>query len=227
MISYFHRRKGNLGTCEDSLTAVVFDTLKYLPTEMFWTILKRSLYYDKLPIAAGDLLSISFWDKWKAKDNTTNSNFVEPDVFLRFNEFDVIIEAKRHDEKQHSGTQMENEIQAYYNEYNDEGKVLYFIQLGGLHHRNDELDFILNDKTIVICKTNWTKLLEQIVAENNKIKNSGLTILSAYNRILEDSINGFALHQYYKKRWLKNFTIKSPIQLQPLEKLFSYATKCQ
>jgi hypothetical protein len=224
MISFFHRRKGKLGTCEDSLTAVVFDTLKYLPTEMFWSILKRSLYYDKLPSASGDLLSISFWDKWKAED-TTNSNFVEPDVFLRFNEFDVIIEAKRRDEKQQSGNQMKNEIQAYYNEYNDEDKILYFIQLGGLQNRNDELDFILNDKTVVICKTNWTKLLEQIVSENNKIKNSGLTILSAYSRILEDSIYGFALHQYYKKRWLKNLTIKSPIQIQPLEKLFSYATK--
>lgn len=224
MISYFNRRKGNLGTCEDSLTAVVFDTLKYLPTEMFWSILKRSLYYDKLPTASGDLLSISFWDKWKAKD-TTNSNFVEPDVFLRFNEFDVIIEAKRNDEKQQSKTQMKNEIQAYYNEFNEDDKALYFIQLGGLYHRNDELDFLFNDKSVVICKTNWTKLLEQIVTENNKIKNSGLTILSAYNRILEDSISGFALHQYYKKRWLKNLNIKSPIEFQPLEKLFSYATK--
>ena len=120
---------------------------------------------------------------------------------------------------------MKNEIQAYYNEFTEDDKVLYFIQLGGLHHRNDELDYIINGKNVVICKTTWTKLLEQIVTENNKIKNSGLTILSAYNRILEDSIYGFALHQYYKKRWLKNLTIKSPIQLQPLEKLFSYATK--
>jgi hypothetical protein len=222
MISYFHRKKGNLGTCEDSLTAVVFDTLKYLPTEMFWSILKRSLYYDKLPTAAGDLLSISFWDKWKAKD-TTNSNFVEPDVFLRFNDFDVIIEAKRFDEKQQSEAQMKNEIQAYYNEFNQDDKALYFIQLGGLNHRKDELDFPFKDKNVVICKTNWTKLLEQIVSENNKIKNSELTILSAYSRILEDSINGFALHQYYKKRWLKDLVIISPIQ--PIDNLFSYATK--
>ncbi|GEC80226.1 hypothetical protein [Flavobacterium aquatile] len=224
MISYFHRRKGNLGTCEDSLTAVVFDTLKYLPTEMFWSILKRSLYYDKLPVASGDLLSISFWDKWKAKD-TTNSNFVEPDVFLRFNEFDVLIEAKRHNEKQQSGNQMKNEIQAYYNEFAADDKALYFIQLGGLHHINDELDYSFKDKNVIICKTNWTRLLDQIDTENTKIKNSGLTILSSYNRILEDAINGFGLHQYYKKRWLKNLSIKSSIELQPLEKLFSYATK--
>lgn len=230
MISYFHKRKGNLKTCEDSLTAVVFDTLKYLPTEMFWSILKRALYYDKLPITSGELLSISFWDKWKTMDkmkvkNTTNSNFVEPDVFLRFNEFDVIIEAKRFDEKQQSRNQMKNEIKAYYNEYIDDNKVLYFIQLGGLHNRNDELDFEYNDNKIVICKSNWTRLLEQIVYENNKIKNSGLTILTSYSRILEDSINGFALHQYYKKRWLKNLTIKSTIQFQSLDNLFSYATK--
>ena len=230
MISFFHRRKGNLANCEDSLTAVVFDTLKYLPVEMFWSILKRSMYYDKLPIASGELLSITFWDKWKTSDklnirNTTNSNFVEPDVFLRFNQFDLIIETKRKNENQQCKIQMENQIQAYYNEYSDENKVLYFVQLGGLHNRNDELDYILGDKKVVICKTNWTKLLEQIVFDNNKIKNSGLTILSAYSRILEDSISGFALHQYYKKRWLKNLEIKSSTQLEPLDKLFSYATK--
>lgn len=224
MISYFHRRKGKLTSCEDSLTAVVFDTLKYLPTEMFWSILKRSLYFDKLPIASGNLLSISFWDKWESKD-TTNSNFVEPDIFLRFNEFDVIIEAKRFDEKQQSVTQMKNEIQAYYNEFQEDEKALYFIQLGGLHHRNDEPNFPFKNKTIVICKTNWTRLLEEIVNENNKLKEKTSSIEFAYSRILEDSINGFALHQYYKKRWLKNLTVKSSIQLQPLETLFSYATK--
>jgi len=207
MISYFHRRKGKLTSCEDSLTAVVFDTLKYLPTEMFWSILKRSLYFDKLPIASGNLLSISFWDKWESKD-TTNSNFVEPDIFLRFNEFDVIIEAKRFDEKQQSVTQMKNEIQAYYNEFQDDEKVLYFIQLGGLHHRNDEPNFPFKNKTIVICKTNWTRLLEEIVNENNKLKEKTSSIEFAYSRILEDSINGFALHQYYKKRWLKNLSLK-------------------
>lgn len=224
MVSYFHRRKGSLNTCEDSLTAVVFDTLKYLPTEMFWSILKRSMYYDKLPTASGDLSSISFWDKWKA-DDTTNSNFVEPDVFLRFNAFDVIIEAKRYDEKQQSRTQMENEIQAYYNEFSEDGKSLYFIQLGGLHDKDDEPDFPFNDKSIVICKTNWTKLLEQIISENNKLKDKTSSIEQAYSRILEDAINGFALHRYYQKRWLKDLKIQNSNPTQSLQNLFSYVRK--
>ncbi|OXA98209.1 hypothetical protein B0A75_14795 [Flavobacterium oncorhynchi] len=224
MISYFHKRKGTLGPCEDSLTAVVFDTLKYLPVEMFWSILKGSLYHDKLPAYSGNVLSISFWDKWKSK-NTSNSNFVEPDLFMRFNEFDVIIEAKRHNEKQQSSAQMENEIQAYYNEYDQEGKPLYFIQLGGLHHINDEPDYCIHDKNVVICKTNWSKLLEQIVSENNRVKNSDSSIFAAYSRILEDSINGFALHQYYKKRWLKNLNVQKSNHNQSLENLFPYVRK--
>lgn len=226
MISYFHRRKGKLSSCEDSLTAVVFDTLKYLPIELFWSILKQSLLNPKLPHSSGELLQISFWDKWDATD-TTNSNFVEPDVFLRFNDFDVIIEAKRYDANQQSNTQRDNEIKGYQTEFSKDEKDLYFIQLGGLNHKNDEKDIssTINNKKIVICKTNWTKLLEQIVAKNNDLKESTLSTELAYSRILEDTINGFALHQYYKNRWLKNLKVKESIQIQSLQNLFSYATK--
>jgi len=224
MVSFFHRRKGTLITCEDSLTAVVFDTLKYLPTEIFWSILKRSLYYDKLPKVSGELLSISFWDKWNS-ENTSNSKFVEPDVFLRFNKFDVIIEAKRLDVKQQSINQMKNEIQAYYNEFQEDKKTLYFIQLGGLHHKNDELNFSFEDKEVKICKTDWTKLLEQIVIENNRLKEKTSSIEFAFIRILEDTINGFALHRYYQKKWLKDLKIDKSNQAQSIETLFSYARK--
>lgn len=49
MISYFYHNKGNFRIEEDSLTSVIFDSLKYLPSEIFWRILKRSLIYDTLP----------------------------------------------------------------------------------------------------------------------------------------------------------------------------------
>ncbi len=224
MISYFHKRKGILSPCEDSLTAVVFDTLKYLPIDIFWTILKKSLIHDKLPCCSCNLVQISFWDKWDST-NTSNSNFVEPDVFLQFDDFDVIIEAKRHNVGQQLETQMRNEIQAYFNENNEKNKQLYFIQLGGLNHRNDEADHVFGAKKVVICKTNWTNLLEQIVAKNNAIKESKSSKEAAYSRILEDAIKGFALHQYYKKRWLKDLTINSPFEIDTIGKLFPYAAK--
>ena len=49
MISYFKYGKGKLDICEDSLTASVFDLLKFLHTDLFWHILKQALHQDHLP----------------------------------------------------------------------------------------------------------------------------------------------------------------------------------
>ncbi|PTN10021.1 hypothetical protein C8N47_1021 [Mangrovibacterium marinum] len=86
MISFFTKSKGHLKICEDSLTASVFDLLKYLPTEIFWKILKKSLYHDKLPGISGELIGIRFWEKWSS-DGTSNLRYVEPDVFVEFSGF--------------------------------------------------------------------------------------------------------------------------------------------
>ena len=226
MISYFHSKQGKFKNCEDSLTAVIFDTLKYLPTELFWNILKASLYQDKLPHASGDLISISFWDKWNSL-NTNNRNFVEPDVFLRFHDFDIIVEAKRRDKKQQNRGQVEKEIIAYSNEFTKDNKTLFFIKLGGLHSTTNEENFVYNNKEIIICKTDWTRMLHQIVSLNNILKETDLSAVKAYNRILEDCIKGFALHQFYEKSWLKDLNPISPINNSSLSfhNNFSYAAK--
>jgi LPXTG-motif cell wall-anchored protein len=46
-----------------------------------------------LPFNSGRLLSFDFWPHWD-KTGTDNTNYVEPDLFIKFDEFDVIIEAK-------------------------------------------------------------------------------------------------------------------------------------
>jgi len=196
MITYFSK-KGHINICEDSLTSMVFDFLKYLPIEMFWEILKKSLCQDKLPKESGEYLQISFWEKWDA-EGTQNSLYVEPDVFIRFFNFDVIIEAKRYDENQQYKEQMIKEIKAYYNEFQD-NKQLYFIQCGGLNNSNNEPDFTNNDNSVVICKTNWTKLLAEITTlkESDYIDNS-------QERILDDLIRGFELFGFFRKLWLNS-----------------------
>jgi hypothetical protein len=228
MVSYFSNNKGNLSICEDSLTSVVFDTLKYLPTEIFWRILKNALYHDKFPSNSGELISITFWGKWDSS-GTINTNYVEPDVFLRFDEFDIIIEAKRYNDSQQNNTQIENEITAYFNEYENDNKQLYFVQLGGLHNREDEQNKVMHNKRaikdVIIGKTDWSRLLHQISIEKEKIRNYDLSIMNAYCRILEDSIKGFELHQYYKKLWLKDLHLKSSINTYGINKLFDYARK--
>lgn len=202
MISYLRKKgRSNLTICEDSLTASVFDGLKYLPTEIFYSIVKKSLYQDKLPKISGELLNIIFWDKWNAKD-TSNSNFVEPDLLLQFEDFDIIIEAKRYDNFQQSKHQMEKEIQAYYNVF-DGSKDLYFIQLGGLHSKDNEDDFCFNNYKIKIVKTDWSRLLHEVVTQRILFQSNPYSQTLAYCRVLDDVRKAFEMHNFYEMKWMK------------------------
>ena len=213
MISYISTKgRSALTICEDSLTSSVFDGLKYLPTDLFYSILKNSLYQDKLPRYSGELLDMIFWDKWDAKD-TTNSNFVEPDLLLKFEDFDVIIEAKRFDEFQQSRNQMDNEIKSYYNVF-DGDKDLYFVQLGGLHSKEDESDYCFKEKKIKVVKTDWTRLLHEIIKKRNVIHPASLPQTHAYCRILDDIRKAFEMHNFYEMKWMKDILPTSINEIQ-------------
>ena len=96
--------------CEDSFTASIFTHLLHFPSEVFWQIIREACYSDHLPNIAGELTEDeSFWPHWCANE-TDNKNFVEPDLFLRFREFDLIIEAKRWDDRQQYRSQWEKDI---------------------------------------------------------------------------------------------------------------------
>src|ERR1039457_6549433 len=82
---------------EDSLTAAVFSHLLHLPSEAFWRILSRACYTESLPDYPGEPLILNAWPNWNAA-GTDNSNRVIPDLFMRFNAFDLIIEAKIKDD---------------------------------------------------------------------------------------------------------------------------------
>ncbi len=222
MITYFNKNKGTFRICEDSLSSTVFDLLKYLPSDVFWNILKKSLYHQKLPETCGEIIEFSFWTKWSVDETQQNERYIEPDIFIRFIDFDLIIEAKRYDENQQRSQQMTDEIKSYFIEFNNDDKNLYFIQLGGLNSTFDEEDKIYNEKKIVICKTNWTKLLDQIVSEIKKIEDINYSQINSYKRIFEDLIKGFEMHGFYRKVWLDSlFTIQ--LNTNNIDKLFSYA----
>jgi len=155
---------------------------------------------DKLPKLCGELSSIEYWPKWDAK-NTSNDRLVEPDVFIRFEEFDVIIEAKRYDFKGQTKTQFHNETEAYFNEYGEDYKPLYFIKLGGLNSVQNEDSRI---EKIIICKTDWTKLLTEIVDLKKELEHSNKFLTNHYVRLLDDCIQAFSLHQFYYLQWLKD-----------------------
>jgi hypothetical protein len=124
----------HINHCEDSLTAAVFSHLLHLPAELFWQIL-RNACGRKLPGSAGEP-KCEFWPKWEAA-GTTNSSYIEPDVFIRFPDFDLIVEAKRWDGNMHDIAQWKRELSGYANEYGHERHAVRMIALGNDNRLED------------------------------------------------------------------------------------------
>lgn len=230
MISYFTIGSGNLSKCEDSCTAGVFDILKYLPADLFWQILKSSLLLDTLPSVAGNIKHIEFWPKWSVKDieEIDNTNYIEPDVFISFTDFDVIIEAKRKDEKGQNPSQHKDQLVAYFNEFkNNETKEVYYILLGGLHLEDVRkeitiTDGFLNKRTVKLSKIKWSGLLTTIASLKKTIERQDLAHQKPMLLLLEDVINVLAIHGYHTKKWLSKMHKHTIKQTQIIN--FKYKT---
>ena len=157
---YSAKHKNNTDVSkEDSRVSTIIGALLYLPDYMVWTILRNSCFKgDSLPVYAGVLELYQFWPTWNAK-NTDNTNNVSPDVFLRFENFDIIIEAKRSDwfPSQDTG-QWENELQAYNNEFSINNKDVYLLALGGNNSETKNGTAKVNgeDKTVYRCS--WANM---------------------------------------------------------------------
>ncbi|WP_040281030.1 hypothetical protein [Psychroserpens damuponensis] len=209
MISYFKYGKGSLTICEDSLTASVFDLLKYLPTDLFWHILKQALHQDQLPSYCGEVLEMQYWAKWQAKGkyDANNSKYVEPDLFMRFKDFDLIIEAKRNDSNQQSDGQLKKEIKAYLNEYEDKENTVYLLQVGGLIDTCVKEEFNIAGIKVLQSKTNWTSLLKSVDGIYKSYLEQNIPSQKPTLFLLEDIINAFAMHGFHQKLWLQDCEI--------------------
>ena len=109
MVSSVQFGKANIGLKEDTLTSTVFDYLLMLPNDLFWNIIKKSCFQNNLPETINSIESYEYWPHWDS-ENTTNKIFIEPDLFIRFDNFDLIIEAKRRDDSQQYLEQWKNEF---------------------------------------------------------------------------------------------------------------------
>lgn len=176
---------------EDSLTSSIFSLLFYLPLNIFWNILTNACYSFDLPEQTGEILLYEFWPHWKC-DGTNNQNFIEPDLFIRFQNFDIIIEAKRWDYfSQQNKKQWEAQLKAYSNEYAEDNKKVYFIALSGLI-AGEEFQIPVNDVSIFTCR--WHRILEQV--QKNVAQNAQLESNVNLKIILNDLLIAFALHDF-------------------------------
>ncbi len=207
---------------EDSLTSSVFGLLRYLPVELFWQLLKEACYQDEFPKYCGSIEGFEFWSHWDSTD-TSNSNFVEPDVFIRFAALDLIVEAKRWDDKQQNSDQWKNELQGYYNEHNAEKgfpKPVFLLALGGLHSIQNEsivLDNGLLEARVIKCR--WLGLLKAIQTMQKRLEHSKelLSSVQSVLHILEDLVLAFRLHDYFTGHWLEEMPTTYSIRASSID----------
>lgn len=208
--------KGN----EDALTSSIFERLQYLPKELIQHIFSRSLFDPAASLNLNEIESIEYWPNWSA-ENTSNANRVEPDVFIRTAQQDIIIEAKRLDGNEgysQSKEQWKNEIQAYYNEYGEDNKDLVFIALGGLHRSKTEA-LKVEDKNHRIYKCTWKAVLNEIqqVRHDLELSSQYTNTNTALMNILRDIMLCFELFGFSTSLWLERFILPPKIQQQSID----------
>jgi len=205
MIYAVRQGKTKIGRNEDSLTSSVFQLLGYLPDEMFRSILCSALRGNVDEALLGRLEEIEFWPKWDAAGIDSHNNFIEPDVFLRFEGADLIIEAKRYDEKGQYKQQWLNEFQAYLNEYPEREKPVILWALGGINDlANDAVE--IEGQTCKVFKSTWTMLVNAVQSERQK--QESILQSSHLDRIFSDLIFAFQFHGFFVGEWFADSRLK-------------------
>lgn len=204
--TYYHKE-----TNEDPKTSSVFENLMLLPDNVFWYVLKQSCFNNNtLPINSGRLLSYAFWPHWDGK-GTGNTNYVEPDLFLEFEEFDVIIEAKYGDTGGQGEGQWRDEIIAYHNEFGEE-KPFVFIAVGGNMNVLEESIKVRKD-LVNIHKCNWLSILMAVNKYEKELDNISAPDMnySSTKRLLDNIILAFNINGVYNIDWFNTMARKTPI----------------
>lgn len=210
-IRYNKVKRGIFKSNEDSLTSFVFEKLLYLPLELFKYILVNSVKDDMENIDFTSLNEIIFWPHWKS-EGTDNKKHVEPDIFLRFDTYDLIIEAKRYDDYQQDVYQWKKEIRGYLNEYEEENKKIVFIALGGINKYKTE-KITVKDSVFNVYKCRWASILSNIKLVKSKIELSSEVLNSSIPTInvLNDLIIGFGIYGFSTADWFENFNYQKRI----------------
>ncbi|UYZ58061.1 hypothetical protein [Hymenobacter latericus] len=186
------------GASEDSLTSSVFGHLFYLPANLLWEVLCKGAYNLELPCQSSpEIISYEFWPRWDAT-YTANTYSVEPDVFVRTSEFDLIIEAKRHDYGQQNPKQWRDQVQAYFNEYGCE-KNVFLLAVGGIDHGDEQPTHLtFPGRTVLVYKCRWRTLLGALRTAQQQLPPDAPHL----SHLLKDLIAGFGLHGYATNDWL-------------------------
>lgn len=149
--------------------------------------MEGSIWTELFKVECGGLETREFWPRWK--NDIKGRSQTEPDLFLRFEKCDIIIEAKRYDGGGQKKEQIEREIESYRREYSNEKKTFYLFMLGG-GGKNIDIQECYRDK---VKSFEWQDLFEK-VRDNRKINKF----------IKDDLLMAFDLHGVREKLFLKD-----------------------
>jgi hypothetical protein len=197
--------KGKMHVDEDKVTSSVFDNILHLPDDMIWQIIRKSCYDNSiLPINAGALLVSEFFPHWNS-ESTGNEDYVEPDLFLSFENINIVIEAKREYNKQ-GIDQWKREIQAYNNKCDNKvDKIVVLLAIDGI---DNEDNVYIEELKINVVKTRWAKIFLVIKKYLNEIKSLKCLNINNIIRTLSLISDYLIFHGYYEKTWMNEIFTK-------------------
>ena len=196
-------------THEDTITSTIIGTLLHLPDQLLWKILREACSTRSvLPKDPGELRTYEFWPQWDAY-GTENTNYVEPDVFLRFSKVDLIIEAKRSDDGGQYCKEWERELIGYENEYGSSKVPVILISIGGNGNNTANETLRINGQERTIVKCSWVGLYEVLVEEQEKLTGSNWRVVDSL-KISCDQL-GIRSYQWLDARpWVSKHVIEIP-----------------
>lgn len=181
---------------EDFKTSSSIGILQYLPDEVFLRILRDSCIDFKIDITQfGKIQSVNFWARVDAGDNI-EQQFVEPDVWIETENYDIIIEAKLDDTRGQYKGQWEKEIESI-KYVQAQKKDIVLIALGG--NRNMKPGEVLG---CPVFKASWYNLVNAVVKERDNFNNANYQ-----SRILNDVVELLARQGVIKIEWLKTLPL--------------------
>jgi hypothetical protein len=202
-------------THEDTITSTIIGTLLHLPDQLLWKILREACYASSvLPKNPGKLGTYEFWPKWDAQ-GTENSNYVEPDVFLRFSNADLIIEAKRSDQGGQYSGEWEREMISYDNEYSSSKVPVVLISLGGNGSNTANETLRINGQERTIVKCSWVGLYDVLAEELENLAGNNLRIVES----LMSACDQFGIRSYQwldARPWVAKYVIEAPVDCHNL-----------
>lgn len=180
---------------EDLLTAAFFSRFTYLSGLMQHRLLKKWL-------GSGDFTVFEIADFWPSYDLPDNEgrNFVEPDLLLRFEDFDVLIEVKPPQGGDQYLTQWLNEIEGYFAQ--DDTKPLYFLAIGRVGKVLESLDVKELRKTysqfVDIKSIEWKPIAQELYQLQRSQK-----LDAQDSRIVDDMLQALELYDVrgYEVKW--------------------------